>query len=100
MFIAIVDFEVAPSDRPVALATLLDGAPTVRSMPGCINFRAFLDPLGPEGICILHEWADHESFAAYGASEDFAASGRALRPMMTSPPVSRRLRAELMETVA
>lgn len=68
-------------------------------MPGNINFRPFPDPFGSEGICVLHEWADQASFAAYGASEIFASSGRVLRPLMTNPPISRRLRVELVETV-
>ena len=100
MFSAIVDFKVAPDDRAAALAALLDTAPDVRAMPGNIAFRAFLDPEGAEAVCVLHEWADAEGFAAYGRSEAFARSGRMLRPLMTSPPLSRRLRAELVETLA
>lgn len=100
MFIAIVDFKVAPEDRAAALAALLDAAPEVRAMPGNLAFRAFLDPEGTESVCVLHEWADADGFAAYGRSEVFARSGRRLRPLMKSLPLSRRLQAELVETVA
>lgn len=99
MFIAIIDFKVAPADRAGALAALLETAPDVRAMPGNLAFRAFLDPEGEEAVCVLHEWADADGFAAYGRSEAFARSGRVLRPLMTSPPLSRRLRADLVETV-
>lgn len=99
MFIAIVDFKVAPDNRAAALAALLETAPAVRAMRGNLGFRPFLDPEGPHGVTVLHEWADADGFAAYGRSDAFARSGRALRPMMTSPPLSRRLRAELVETV-
>ena len=100
MFLAIVDITVAPADRAAALAALQEAAAAVREMPGNINFRAFLDPFGDESLCILHEWADQASFAAYGASAAFADLGRVLRPLTTRPPISRRLRAELVETVA
>jgi quinol monooxygenase YgiN len=100
MFIAILDFDVAPDDRATVLAALLESATAVRAMPGNINFRPFLDPNKSQGICVLHEWTDQASFAAYGTSGAFASLGRVLRPLMTSRPVSRRLRADLVETVA
>jgi quinol monooxygenase YgiN len=49
---------------------------------------------------VIHEWDDQESFAGYVESDSFARSGAVLRPMMTGAPVSRRFRAELLETVA
>ena len=100
MLIAIVDFTVEPENRAAALAALLREAPAVRAMPGNISFRPYLDPVKPESLCILHEWEDTHSFSAYSESDEFKLSGHVLRPLMTSAPVSRRMTAELLETVA
>lgn len=100
MLIAIVDFTVEPENRAAALAALLKEAPAVRAMPGNIGFRPYLDPVKAEALCILHEWEDSESFSAYTDSDEFKMSGQVLRPLMTTVPVSRRMAAELIETVA
>jgi quinol monooxygenase YgiN len=99
MLIAIVDFTVAPENRAAALATLLAEAPAVRSMAGNLAFQPYLDPVNAEAIRIFHEWQDQASFAAYAASDTFERSGQALRPMMTGAPLSRRMSADLLETV-
>ena len=99
MLIAIVDFTVAPENRAAALATLLAEAPAVRSMAGNIGFQTYLDPVNGEALRIVHEWQDQASFEAYTASEAFKRSGQVLRPMMTGAPVSRRMSADLLETV-
>jgi len=100
MLIVIVEFQVAADDRPAAMAALLAETQTVRAMPGCIAFRPFVDAQRADTCRIVHEWESEEQFAAYTASPGFAAVGEILRPMMTVPPISRRFRAELMETVA
>ena len=48
----------------------------------------------------MHEWTDQSAFAAYLASEAFARSNAVLRPLITEGPLSRRFRAELVESVA
>lgn len=100
MLIAIVEFTVKPDDRPAAMAALLSETSTVRAMPGCIAFRPFADPEHAGTCGLLHEWEREEQFGAYTASPGFAAIGQILRPMMIAPPISRRFRAELLETVA
>jgi quinol monooxygenase YgiN len=100
MFIAILDFSTAEADRPVALAQLDAERVAVRAMPGCINFRAFASPECETDITVLHEWNDETSFRAYLESEAFARSGVVLRPLMSATPLSRRFRAELVESVA
>jgi quinol monooxygenase YgiN len=99
MLIAHVYFTIAAGDRQKALRALLAEAPTVRAMQGCRAFMPFTDPTDPEGMGILHEWEDGDDFAAYVSSPGFAEMGKALRPMMTSAPVSRRFDARLLETV-
>jgi quinol monooxygenase YgiN len=99
MLIAIVDFAVAPENRPSALAAILAAAPSVRSMPNNIGFRPYLDPVNTGSIRIFHEWEDTASFEAYTASAEFSGLGKFLRPLMTAQPVSRRMKAELLETV-
>ncbi|MBV1849323.1 putative quinol monooxygenase [Catellatospora tritici] len=100
MLIAIVDFDTAATDRPAALAQLDREGALVRAMPGNVAFRVHACRENDTGITIVHEWTDETSFAGYQRSESFARSGEVLRPMMTGAPVSRRFRAELVETVA
>lgn len=99
-FIAILDLSVSAADRPVAFARLDVEQPTVRAMPGCMDFRPFLSPANETDITVLHEWSDQASFDDYLASDSFIRSGAALRPLMTEAPSSRRFRVELLETVA
>ncbi len=100
MFIAILDFSTAEADRPAALAQLGAERFAVRAMPGCVNFRAFASPECETDITVLHEWHDEASIRAYLASDAFIRSGLVVRPLMTEPPISRRFRAELVESVA
>lgn len=100
MLIAIVDFTTAGTDRAAALAQLDRESGPVRAMPGNVAYRAYASREDETRVTLIHEWADEESFADYQKSDSFARSGRVLRPMMTSAPVSRRFRAHLLETVA
>ena len=99
MFIAIVDFCTAATDRPAALATLDAEYEEVRAMPGNLAFRVYADRADDTRVTIVHEWTDETSFQEYAASEAFARSGKVLRPAMVGAPVSRRFRAEIVETV-
>jgi quinol monooxygenase YgiN len=69
-------------------------------MPGNLAFRVYASREDDTRITIVHEWDGDASFAGYQRSNSFARSGEVLRPMMTGTPVSRRFRAELLETVA
>ena len=100
MFIAIVDFDTAPADRESALAQLDGERDNVHAMPGNLAYRVYASREDDSRVTIVHEWEDEESFARYAKSEAFARSGLMIRPMMTGTPVSRRFRAELVETVA
>ena len=100
MLIAILDLDTAPADRPAALAQLDAERAEIRAMPGNIDFRSFASREDDGGVRVVHEWEDDASFGAYLASPAFARSGEVLRPLMTRPPVSRRFRADLIETVA
>ncbi len=99
MLIAHVKFTVSEKNRTLAIDNLKQEARTVRAMKGCIAFIPFLDPINPQDVGILHEWDTADDFAAYIASERFATVGRILRPIMISPPVSRRFDAELIESI-
>jgi quinol monooxygenase YgiN len=100
MFIAILDFSTATTDRPAALAQLDREHDEVRAMPGNRAFRVYASRQDDTAITVVHEWDDETSFAGYVQSDSFARSGEVLRPMMTGAPVSRRFHAELLETVA
>jgi quinol monooxygenase YgiN len=99
VFIAIIDFSTAASDRPAALAQLDGARDQVRAMPGNIAFRVYASREDETGVTVIHEWEDEVSFTGYQESDSFARSGKVLRPLMTGAPVSRRFRAELAETV-
>ena len=100
MFIAILDFSTAAADRPAALAQLDRERGEVRAMPGNLAFRVYARREDDTGVTVVHEWQDEESFAGYLRSESFARSGEVLRPIIAGAPLSRRFRAELLETVA
>ena len=100
MFIAILDLATTPADRARALAQLEGERPTVRSMPGNVAFRVYASCEDDRTVTVVHEWADQASFTAYLASEAFARSNAVLRPLVVDGPVSRRFRAELVESVA
>jgi quinol monooxygenase YgiN len=99
MIIAIVDFEVAAADRARALDILKHDAPAARALPGNLGYRAFTDAGSDTHIGIMHEWEKAEHFDGYIASAAFADIGKQLRPLMTAPPVSRRMTVELFEEV-
>jgi quinol monooxygenase YgiN len=99
VFIAILDFSTTASARPAALAQLDGEHDEVRAMPGNLAFRVYVSRENESGVTVVHEWDDEASFAGYLESDSFARSGKVLRPVMTGAPVSRRFRAELLETV-
>ena len=98
MFIAVLDLRTAPIDRPVVLAHLDDVREEIRAMPGNLEFRVYA-ARDEEGVVVIHEWDDERSFADYLATDVFDRSGTVLRPLLSAPPVSRRFRATLLETV-
>ena len=99
MLIAVLDLRTTAADRVVALAQLDSERDEIRAMPGNLDFRVYAARDDEQAITVLHEWADEPSFAAYLSSDAFARSGEVLRPLVTAPPVSRRFRAALVETV-
>ncbi|HMR93994.1 MAG TPA: antibiotic biosynthesis monooxygenase [Microthrixaceae bacterium] len=99
MLIAILDLRTTSADRPAVRLQLDAERPQVRTLPGCVDMRVFDAPDDPERLTVLHEWDDEAAFAAYLASDMFARSGEVIRPLLTDAPVSRRFRAELVETV-
>ena len=100
MFIAILDFGTSAADRPRALHQLEDERSLVRSMPGNLAFRVYESREDDRAVTVVHEWSDQSSFVDYLASDAFARSNAILRPLITEGPVSRRFRAELVESVA
>lgn len=99
MLIAVLDLHTNPSDRALALAQLDGERDEIRAMSGNLDFRVYAARDDQEAVTVLHEWADESSFAAYLSSEAFARSGAVIRPLLNRPPVSRRFRAALLETV-
>jgi quinol monooxygenase YgiN len=99
MLIAVLDLRTTPADRSAALAQLDSEREEIRAMPGNHDFRVYAARDDDESVVVLHEWADEQSFADYLSSDAFARSGAVLRPLVTAPPVSRRFRADLLETV-
>jgi quinol monooxygenase YgiN len=100
VLIAILDFSTAATDRAAALAQLDGERDEVRAMPGNLAFRVYASREDETRITVIHEWDDEASFLGFLRSDSFARSDELLRPIMTGAPVSRRFRAELLETVA
>ncbi|HEY3611935.1 MAG TPA: antibiotic biosynthesis monooxygenase family protein [Pseudonocardiaceae bacterium] len=100
MLLAIVDFDTAAIDRPVALNHLDAQYDQVRAMPGNLAFRVYASRQDDQRITIVHEWNDEASFDGYLQSAVFARAGDVLHPIMIGAPVSRRFHAELVATVA
>ena len=100
MFIAILDFATTAEDRDLALAQLEGERPRVRSMPGNLAFRVYASREDDRSVTAVHEWADQATFAAYLGSDAFSRSNAVLRPLIIDGPVSRRFRADLLESVA
>lgn len=100
MFIAILDFSTSADDRSAALAQLDAERPQIVDMPGCVAFRVYASRITLTDVTVVHEWEHEDAFAGYLASEAFARSSAGLRPLMTAPPLSRRFRADLLQTVA
>jgi quinol monooxygenase YgiN len=100
MFIAILDFRTAATDRTAALAQFDGEADRVRVMPGNIAFRVYAAREDDTAVAVVHEWDDEASFTGYLRSDSFAQLSEVIRPMMIAAPVSRRFRADLLETVA
>ncbi len=99
MLIAVLDLLTTPADRPTALAQLDAESEAIRAMPGNLDFRVYTSRGDEGGVTVIHEWADEPSFSGYLASDAFTRSGAVLRPLLVAPPVSRRFRASLLETV-
>ena len=97
MFIAIIDFTVAPADRDKALAILAEDAPAARALPGNLGYRAFTNAGESGHVGIFHEWETEADFQGYATSKEFATIGSKLRPLMTGAPISRRFEAQLFE---
>lgn len=99
MFIAVLDLWTTPADRADALTQLDSEREEIRAMPGNLDFRVYAARDDEGAVAVIHEWVDEASFGAYLSSEPFARSGAVLRPLLTTPPVSRRFVADLVETV-
>ena len=99
MLICLLDLRTTAADRDAALAQLDAEREEIRAMPGNLDFRVYAARDDEEAVVVIHEWADESSFAGYLSSDAFARSGAVLRPLVTAPPVSRRFRAALLETV-
>lgn len=99
MFIAILDLRTTPADRAAVLTQFDCERDEIRAMPGNLDFRVYAARDDEEAVAVIHEWVDEPSFAGYLASAAFARFGAAIRPLMSLPPVSRRFRADLLETV-
>lgn len=99
MIMALIDFEVAPESRAGLLQALQPLLSEARGVEGNRSYRASTNSESAGHIGLLHEWDTLEHFRAYSASDLFDRTGKILRPAMTTPPVSRRLRTESIEEV-
>lgn len=99
MLIAHVSFTVFSDNRKSAIDALKQEIEAVRAMKGCVAFVPFTDPVNEQGVGVLHEWNTANDFAAYAASDSFANISKSLRPLMVSPPISKRFDAVMIEHI-
>ena len=99
MIMALIDFEVAPEGRADLLAALRPLLKEARSFEGNRSYRALTDSQSAAHIGLVHEWDTLEQFRAYASSQLFDRLSEILRPAMTTPPVSRRMRTDNIEEV-
>jgi quinol monooxygenase YgiN len=99
VFIVILDLSLPAADRPAALAALDSEYDEIRAMPGNLAYRVYASRVDEGAVTVVHEWSDGTTMQGYLASDAFARLGKALRPNLTAPPLSRRFHAELVETV-
>lgn len=97
MLIVTVAFTTLPENRTRAVGALLSEAPIVRALAGNLGYAVGLDAETPGGVHLTHRWTDAAAFAAYRASDGFAAVGAAVFPLMTGKPVSEVFEAALMD---
>jgi quinol monooxygenase YgiN len=96
---ALIDFEVAPESRAGLLQALQPLLAEARSVAGNRGYRALADSESASHVGLMHEWETLEQFRTYASSDLVDRIGKILRPAMTTPPVSRRLRTESIEEV-
>jgi quinol monooxygenase YgiN len=89
MLIVIVDFEVAPQDRPTTVATLATEGHEVRTLPGNLDYSVWIDPDEDGRLRLMHGWQDLASFDAYKLTDGFKAVGAALFPKMVGKPTTQ-----------
>ena len=99
MYVALVTFPVRPDAVPEALRILSRDVEEARALPGNIDYRVLQDPTAPTRFSLLHRWRGKEAFEAYTESPLFARLGPALRDLMSGPPESLRMLAEVDQTM-
>jgi quinol monooxygenase YgiN len=100
MLIVQVDFQTAPKDHELTLATLHAELPVVTAMAGNLGYTILTHP-GTEGkVTLIHHWADAETLAAYRASDGLKAVGAVLFPLMVGQPETRVYEARAMPDAA
>lgn len=99
MIMALIDFEVAPESRTGLLQALQPLLAEARDFAGNGSYRASTSSESAAHIGLMHEWDTLEHFRAYASSDLFDRISKILRPAMTTPPVSRRLRTDAIEEV-
>jgi quinol monooxygenase YgiN len=100
MLIVQVDFQTAPKDHALTLATLRAERPVVTALPGNLGYTILTHP-GTEGkMTLIHHWADAETLAAYRASDGLKAVGAVLFPLMVGKPETRVYDAHILPAAA
>jgi quinol monooxygenase YgiN len=99
MIMAWIDFDVAPEGRAELLCLLQPLISEARAMDGNRSYRASTNSESEAHIGLMHEWETLEQFRAYASSDLMERIGKVLRPWMTTPPISRRLRTDTIEEV-
>lgn len=80
-----VEADFGAENIDAAIAAFEDQTSKVRAMDGCNHYMLYRNG---SSVAILQHWQSMEQFDAYRQSNTFAGLGAALKPLMTTPPVT------------
>lgn len=85
MKLVVVEASFGNKNRTAAVPVLQEHADGVRAMDGCVSYTIYESGAS---LAIIQRWQTMDHFDSYRQSDLFAKLGAALKPLMTSPPVT------------
>jgi quinol monooxygenase YgiN len=96
MIICNVTATFSENEMQTALSILADETSKIAALPGNLAIQTFVSPITSGRVLITHEWDDLDALEAYRTGPILADTGAKLKPIMTSPPVTKVYEATLL----